>query len=693
MNGAEMVSRPVFYTLAVWQVVVFYLMGAAALAVFGCGVYRRVRKYRRGRREPAERLTWKRLALAFATVISHRAIFRQGGLGGVAHFLVFLGFGGLFIATNLVLVDNDFLKYVIPSLQFLKGTFYLVFSWCADMSGVLLLAGLFLLAARRGFFRPLKLCYMPHPEAPRFPPLASFVREDWLFLLLLLAAGLGGFLVEALRINSTWPPFERASFIGWGLAFWLDYAGVTPGRARAVFRHFWFLHAISAFAFIAYIPYGKAWHMLLGWVSLALKPDDPGKGFARAIQGQEGGYARLEDMSRGEVIFLDACIRCGRCHEMCPATTAGYALSPRDLILDLRDFADKAAARPAAAPGAPPALAGEVVPVSWLWACTTCFACDDICPLGVAHVPFVVQLRRQLVSKGELDAPLQDALTHLGRYGNSFGQSDRARAKWTQGLAAKVKDARKEPVDCLWFVGDYASYDPRVQEITRTVAGIFQKAGLDFGILYEGERNAGNDVRRVGEEGLFGMLQDYNMKSLGKAQYKRLTTTDPHTYNALKNEYPLSGAPVSHYTELLDQLIREGRLPLKKRLDLRATYHDPCYLGRYNGVYDAPRRVLEALGIRLQEMPRNRAGSHCCGAGGGRIWLEDQPGIKERPSENRIREAMTLGVKTFVVACPKDIAMFRDAVKTTGQEGKIEVKDVAELVWEAMDGARKEEPQ
>jgi Fe-S oxidoreductase len=292
------------------------------------------------------------------------------------------------------------------------------------------------------------------------------------------------------------------------------------------------------------------------------------------------------------------------------------------------------------------------------------------------------------VGQGSVQRTVQDMLANLTRYGNSFGKSDRMRARWTQALSLKIKDARKEPVEYLWFVGDYASYDPRVEEITRKTARIFQQAGLDFGLLYEAERNAGNDVRRVGEEGLFEMLREKNMQALAKAQFKTIVTTDPHTYNTLANEYRFegNGVRVIHYTELMDQLIGEGKLVLKKQLHGRVTYHDPCYLGRYNGVYEPPRHVLAQLGLELVEMPRNRNCSYCCGAGGGRIWMEDTEKIKERPSENRIREAAALdGVGAFVVACPKDIAMFRDAVKTAGAEGNIVVKDIAELVWEALE--------
>jgi Fe-S oxidoreductase len=332
-------------------------------------------------------------------------------------------------------------------------------------------------------------------------------------------------------------------------------------------------------------------------------------------------------------------------------------------------------------------LVGDVITEEVLWACTTCYACDQECPLFIEHVTPIVDMRRYLVIEGRIDGELQDALANLGRYGNSFGKSARARARWTRKAEPKIKDAREEAVDYLWFVGDYASYSPTLKEVTQKTAQVFHQAGIDFGILYDSENHSGNDVRRVGEEGLFEMLVEKNISAMAESDYKTIVTTDPHTYNALKHEYPpeINGdRPILHYTELLDQLISSGQLKFTKKLGRKVTYHDPCYLGRYNGIYNAPRRIIEATGCELVEMPRHGDRALCCGAGGGRIWMEEGE-VTERPSESRIREATELnGVTDFVVTCPKDVTMYKDAVKTTGHEENIEVKDLIELVYDAL---------
>jgi Fe-S oxidoreductase len=393
----------------------------------------------------------------------------------------------------------------------------------------------------------------------------------------------------------------------------------------------------------------------------------------------------LRNLSWKQLLDGDACTECGRCQDACPAYGAGMALNPKEFMLSLREALRVDGPTLLNGNENVPALTGERIKEEVLWSCTTCGACVYECPVLIEHVDAIVDMRRHLVLEGQVDAELQDALSNLGRYGNSFGQSERMRARWSKGIEPKVKDAGKEPVEYLWYVGDYASYSPALTEITKKTAEIFQKSGLDFGIMYKGENHAGNDVRRAGEEGLFEMLVENNVKAMKRCKYQAIVTTDPHTYNTLKNEYPANGKqPVLHYSELLNQLIISGQLKFSKKLNYKVTYHDPCYLGRYNGVYTAPRSVIEATGCEIVEMPRNRDCALCCGAGGGRIWMAEGE-VKERPSESRIREAAALdGVTDFIVACPKDVTMYRDAVKTTANEELIVVKDLIELVSEAI---------
>jgi len=321
-----------------------------------------------------------------------------------------------------------------------------------------------------------------------------------------------------------------------------------------------------------------------------------------------------------------------------------------------------------------------------LWSCTTCMACVEACPVGIDHVSTIVDMRRSLVDKGDMDPLLQQTLQNFAGQGNSLGKSARMRTRWTKGLDFKIPDARKEPVQYVWFVGDFASFDERAQMTSQAVARVLHDAGVSFGLLYEGERNSGNDVRRIGEEGLFEMLVEQNLSAFADADYEAIFTTDPHSLNTLRNEYPEFGLdkPVYHYTELFADLVARGVVALQTPLTgTRVTYHDPCYLARYNHITDAPRKLIEATGAELVEMPRHGTETFCCGAGGGRMWMMDGPETEERPSEQRIREAQTLGdLDYFLVSCPKDLAMYSDAVKVVGAD--FEVADLTMLIERAL---------
>ncbi len=686
-------ARDVFRNLSGPAIALFYALAVATIAVFSYGLWRRIQKYRRGR--PAYRLPHLRARLAgrARAVALHSTLSKRHVWVGLAHFGIFWGFVALFIGTVIIMIDYDMIRLVNPAWRFWRGSFYLWYSVTLDVMGVLFLIGLGVMMARRWRLRPVELDYT-RPDRPAGSyDRSGYRRDDALFVWLLVVIGVTGFLVEGLRIAADRPPWERWSVVGWQLANVFETLGVTPSGANRAHLWSWWLHALLAFAFIAYIPYSKAVHILVDVANLLLKDELAGKRLPAVPETAEApGYGTLEDFTWKELLDLDACTKCGRCHVACPAQASGAPLSPRDLILELREHAETALGglswlRERPDQPSDGAVTGTVIRAETLWACTSCLACVEACPVGIEHVPLIVQMRRRLVAESGLDPTLQATLEKLARYGNSFGQSERNRARWTQGLPFTVKDARKEPVEYLWFVGDYAAYDPALQGLTRGVARLFHAAGLDFGILYEAERNAGNDVRRVGEEGLFQVLVEKNLAALGRAQFRQIVTTDPHSYNTLRFEYPEFGGAFSvrHHTEVILELIRSGRLPVHG-LDGVVTYHDPCYLSRYAEVTEAPRAILGALGLELREMRRNRANSFCCGAGGGRIWMSDTrtPGVSTS-AEQRIAEALEIpGVRYFVVACPKDVTMYRDAVKTSGREGRIEVKEIVELIEEAL---------
>jgi len=452
----------------------------------------------------------------------------------------------------------------------------------------------------------------------------------------------------------------------------------------------WWFHGLLALVFIALIPFTKVKHVFTAMGSMVARDPLASQRLPRVPESQATpGYQYITDFTWRHLLNLDACTKCGRCHEACPARAVGAPLSPRDVILSLREFANHALAYGKLPDKAELDVHGKSpgqVAMETLWSCRTCMACVEICPVAIEHVPIIVQLRRKLVEDGEMDPLLQKTLQTIHKTGNSFGESKRKRAAWTKALPFPVKDARKEPVDLLWFVGDYASFDPRNQKVTQTFATLLNQAGVDFGILYEAESNAGNDIRRVGEEGLYEALATANVGALSSAKFKSIVTTDPHSYNTIRNEYPDVGGKyaIEHYTTVVQRLLESGALAVSRKLDYRVTFHDPCHLGRFNKGYDAPRNILRLLGCELVEMGRCRDNSFCCGAGGGRIWIPDPVGA-EKPAQNRMREAAAIeGLQVYVVSCPKDLTMFEDALKTTGNEGKFVVRELIELLREAV---------
>jgi Fe-S oxidoreductase len=594
---------------------------------------------------------------------------------GTSHFFIFWGFLILF-PTILQAIIEGLVAFVNPHfvLPFF-GTFGPL-ALLQDIAAVLVIAAV-------GYGLYLRLVVEPD----RYK--GSHKKQGVIVLLFILAIMLSLLVMNGIRINLggdpllSWRPVSAAV----GSVF----AGLAVQTQVIIMEVSYWVHLTVVLVFLIELPGGKHFHVVTSIPAVFLRNLEP-PGYLPPTPeiDNEPGVSQIDHFRWRQMLDFYTCTECGRCQDMCPMYPGGQGLSPKLLMIKLRDhLIEGGTGRANGATNGQNghSLLGDVITDEVLWSCTTCLACDQECPLFIEHVSPIVDMRRYLVSEGRIDPELQDTLANLGRYGNSFGQSPRARAKWSKAIQPKIKDARRGPVEYLWFVGDYASYNAGLTGITQMTARVFRHAGLDFGIMYDGEQNAGNDVRRVGEEGLFDILVENNMASLAKCAYQAIVTTDPHSYNTLKHEYPPElngGRPVLHYTELLDRLITEGQLKFSRQLNYNVTYQDPCYLGRYNGIYDPPRRVIRATGCKLVEMPRHKDRALCCGAGGGRIWMNEGE-VQERPSETRIREAAQLpDVQHFVVACPKDVTMFRDAIKTTGFEEGLVVKDLIELVYEAL---------
>jgi Fe-S oxidoreductase len=703
VSRTDAVTRILFEAFPAAEVRLFYVLGYAAIAAFAYGAYVQVRKYRRGAALALDGGVARRLGDMVGLVLAHRTIERRDPAAGRAHRLIFYGFALLFLGTATITLQYDILDPLF-GVRFWQGGFYLIFSLVLDMAGVGLVGGLLYMMYRRGWLRPPKLDYARPDRAPGDPDFdrPQYRREDWAFLWTLVVIGVTGYVLEAARLvwlqarpdvwdTRWWSP------VGALLAESFRALGMTDHAGGALRHGLWWFHGMIALLFIALIPATKVKHIFTAAASLMVRDPLAAQRLPRIPESQEQpGVRTITDFNWKQLLNLDACTKCGRCHEACPARAVGAPLSPRDVILSLREFAQatlESGRIPEAAELDVHGKAPGQVAQETLWSCRTCMACVEICPVAVEHVPIIVQMRRKLVEDGAMDPLLTKTLQTIHKTGNSFGESKRKRAAWTKSLPFPVKDARKEPVDVLWFVGDYASFDPRNQKVTQTFAALLHEAGVDFGILYEAESNAGNDVRRVGEEGLYEVLANANVAALAGATFKTIVTTDPHSYNTIRNEYPDFGGTyrIQHYTSFVKQLFAEGRLRVTSPLSYRTTFHDPCHLGRFNKGYDAPRDILALLGCELVEMARNRSNSFCCGAGGGRIWIPDPVG-SEKPAQNRIKEAAAIpDLQVYVVSCPKDLTMFEDALKTTGNEGRFVVRELIELIREAMPAPRAEE--
>ncbi|KXY36979.1 heterodisulfide reductase-related iron-sulfur binding cluster [Bacillus mycoides] len=513
------------------------------------------------------------------------------------------------------------------------------------------------------------------------------------------------------------------------------FSGLNETVAISVFYFSWWVHLLILLTFLVYVPQSKHAHLIAGPVNVFFgRLSNPGKlekiDFEDETQ-ETFGVGKIEDFRQNQLIDLYSCVECGRCTNMCPATGTGKMLSPMDLILKLRDhLTDKGAAVTSKAPWVPvvafnntqgnqlammaagkgqqesaatalaydPSLIGDVITEEEIWACTTCRNCEDQCPVMNEHVDKIIDLRRYLVlTEGKMDAEAQRAMTNIERQGNPWGLNRKERETWRQGddevtvPTVKEKSKAGEEFEYLFWVGSMGSYDNRSQKIAISFAKLMNEAGISFAILGNKEKNSGDTPRRLGNEFVFQEMATKNIEEFEKAGVKKIVTIDPHAYNTFKNEYPDFGlqAEVYHHTELLAQWVKEGRLKPVHSIEETVTYHDSCYLGRYNEVYEAPRDILKAIpGVNLVEMARNRETGMCCGAGGGLMWMEETTG--SRINVARTEQALAVQPSIIGTGCPYCLTMISDGTKAKEVEETVQTLDVTEILERSVIGQKKE---
>jgi Fe-S oxidoreductase/nitrate reductase gamma subunit len=679
-------TREVFGNHSATSRLVFYLLSVFAVAAFCWGIYRRARLWGLGRRETGQVSPGVFLRNLIRYGLFQKRV-RGRGSASLAHLLLFAGFLILFLGTTLLAVEHglaSLLRREPNEPVFHKGVYYALYEMTTDAFGLALLAGAGVLAVRRW----------------RRPPSLQHHWTDWAVLAAFLVLGVTGYLVEGLRIIREQTPSQGFSFVGLLAARSLEAVGVTGENVSSFHFALWWLHALLALGFVAAFPYTRLLHAVAG--ALRLGQGVAPLGVMTKLEAEEVeqtaviGAGRIRDLSRRQLLELDACVSCGRCQDACPAFEAGKPLSPRDVVQDLRKHLNAVGptlgANDEVGKGA--LLAGGIIREETLWSCTTCSACTDVCPLGVNPLGLITDLRRNMIGESLLRGPPAVALQKMDRSGNPWGLAPRDRLAWAAGLDVPTVATRPD-FEVLYWVGCAAAYERRVQQVARSVVKLLKAAGVAFAVLGPDERCTGETARRMGDEFLFQQLAAGNIETLSrhgvKRGVKKIVTHCPHCLNSFKNDYPQMGGDyeVVHHTEILSQLAAAGRLPVDgatlPRDRGKVTYHDPCYLARVGNITEPPRKLLEltfldGVARELIEMPRHGRQTSCCGAGGGRMWFDDSPA--DRVGNTRIKEALATGAQTIAVSCPFCLIMVGDGA--AAQEGSVQVRDVAELLAEVL---------
>jgi len=654
--------RDTFWNVPGWAQVALYVGALVAIAVFAYGMWQRITLWRAGGPENRFDHVPQRLRLVALHALGQARTLSQA-YPGVMHATMFWGFLALFMGTVLATVDYD-ITLPLFGYKLLKGDFYLFYETVLDLFGLFFVIGLGMAVWRRFVVRPHNV-----------DPTARFAAV----LALLFVINVTGFVMEAARLAVVQPAWARWSPVGYALGQTMLAVGMSEAALRFTHLSVWIFHAVLALGFIAIIPYSYFVHLITTPLNIFFAKLTPRGAIAPIPNIEEAealGVSKLEEFSWKRRLDFDACVECGRCQAACPAYLSGTALSPKRIIVKLKRHLHGEMAGP---------IHGELIKPEELWACTTCMACVQECPAFIDIVDTIIDLRRYLaLSEGALPSTAPQSLQNIQRAGNPWGLPAGERLAWAQGLDVPVLEEGMD-VEYLYWVGCSASYDRRNQAIARAVVKILKAAGVSFAVLAE-ERCHAEVARRLGEEYLYQTVAQENIENLNRYGVRKVITHCPHCFNTIKNEFPQFGGTyeVVHHSVLIQELIASGRIKPKKTLDATVVFHDSCYLGRYNGIMDAPRDVARAVpGLRVIDPPRTRERGLCCGGGGGHMWME----VKSEKRVNVIRVEELLATRANVVgtACPFCLAMVDLGRKVKEAEETLAVKDVSELVAESLE--------